>query len=209
MSAHALYRFYGDDGHLLYVGITASPSGRFKQHGQDKNWWPEVRGISVEWYDDRPAVLAAEARAINVENPNYNIQRPTRRRGPSSPPPTPQHLTWTCDYCDKPIANDTGYIYIDSRELHETERAVAAWDAANPGPVIHGPALMTYPEGAPWRHAHHECDPEPESEAYGIGVHRARTHAQLLDWTSHLLGKRWLKHTDWHDLIARAAGVDA
>lgn len=74
----ALYRFYGDAGRLLYVGITSSPDRRFGQHAKSKEWWPEVRGISVDWYDTRQAVEAAERRAIAVEQPAYN--KALRRR---------------------------------------------------------------------------------------------------------------------------------
>ncbi|GAB3213297.1 hypothetical protein GCM10027294_43540 [Marinactinospora endophytica] len=69
----ALYRFYADDGQLLYVGITNDPPRRMKQHSDSKDWWPQVRGISIDWYPDRDSVLAAERRAIAVENPLYNV----------------------------------------------------------------------------------------------------------------------------------------
>jgi len=70
----ALYRFYNDGGQLLYVGITNDPPRRMTQHSQDKKWWAQVRGMTVEWYPDRTSVLAAEKRAINVENPLHNVQ---------------------------------------------------------------------------------------------------------------------------------------
>lgn len=74
----ALYRFYNDSGQLLYVGITNDPPRRMGQHAKDKEWWAQVRGMTVDWYPDRPSVLAAEKRAINVENPLHNIQhKPT------------------------------------------------------------------------------------------------------------------------------------
>lgn len=76
--AHALYRFYGDAGRLLYVGITDDPDRRWKQHAGSKDWWPEVRGIAVDWYETRAAVEAAEKRAIAVEQPAHN--KALRRR---------------------------------------------------------------------------------------------------------------------------------
>ena len=95
----ALYRFYGDDGALLYVGITASPPARFSQHGKSKSWWPEVRGISIEWYDGRDAVAAAEKRAIKVENPKYNVSRPTL---PAQPIRIGARFCGHCPACVRP-----------------------------------------------------------------------------------------------------------
>ncbi|PRX90675.1 GIY-YIG nuclease family protein [Allonocardiopsis opalescens] len=69
----ALYRFYDDGGQLLYVGVTNDPPRRIGEHAKDKTWWTAVRGMTVDWYSDRPTVLAAERRAITVENPLHNI----------------------------------------------------------------------------------------------------------------------------------------
>lgn len=85
----ALYRFYSDAGHLLYVGITADPARRFGQHAATKTWWPEVRGIALEWYDNREDLEHAERRAIRVERPIWNTQRAAMR------PPAPK----ACLHC--------------------------------------------------------------------------------------------------------------
>ncbi|MEU3020832.1 GIY-YIG nuclease family protein [Nocardiopsis sp. NPDC007018] len=74
MSKLALYRFYNDSGQLLYTGITNDPSRRFTEHAKEKHWWTDIRGISLDWYDDRDSVLAAEKRAIRVESPQHNIR---------------------------------------------------------------------------------------------------------------------------------------
>lgn len=72
----ALYRLYGSDGRLLYIGVTHSLKERFGQHAADKPWWPDVARRTVEWHGDRDLVLAAEAEAIEGERPAYNIVRP-------------------------------------------------------------------------------------------------------------------------------------
>lgn len=77
MKSHALYRFYGDTGQLLYVGITQDPGKRLAQHTATKNWWTSVRGISIDWYSSRADAAAAERRAITVERPLMNVQRPS------------------------------------------------------------------------------------------------------------------------------------
>lgn len=71
--AHCLYRFYGKDSDLLYIGITATPNERWKQHSKDKPWWEEVENIAVDKYRSRQSVLEAERNAIIEEKPKYNI----------------------------------------------------------------------------------------------------------------------------------------
>lgn len=83
---HALYRFYGEDGKLLYIGITNDPGRRFAEHTKEKHWWTRIRNISVDWYKSRGAVLAAEKRAIGTESPLYNVRdKPTCADGTSEP----------------------------------------------------------------------------------------------------------------------------
>lgn len=72
-SPHALYRFYDEVGVLLYVGITADPGARFKQHRGDKAWWTQVVNIRIEKFPTRAAVLAAERTAIREERPLWNV----------------------------------------------------------------------------------------------------------------------------------------
>jgi predicted GIY-YIG superfamily endonuclease len=80
---------YDDGGQLLYVGITSSPDHRFTQHASDKVWWPEVRGITLEWYDDRESVEKAEKRAIRTENPRHNVVHRDKKRAPRPAPVQP------------------------------------------------------------------------------------------------------------------------
>lgn len=81
---HALYRFYGADRDLLYIGISLHPFQRMGQHRTDKSWWGEVSKVTIDRYPSRQAVLAAERVAIKVENPKYNIvhAKPKRTRAP-------------------------------------------------------------------------------------------------------------------------------
>lgn len=71
---HALYRFYGAGGTLLYIGITADLPTRLHDHRDDKPWWLGVTNVTVEHYSSRDAVLEAERRAIIAERPLYNSQ---------------------------------------------------------------------------------------------------------------------------------------
>jgi hypothetical protein len=69
---HALYRFFDDDGNLLYVGITLDPGRRWRKH-RGRPWWRFVADITVEQYTSRSAVLRAERRAIITEHPALNV----------------------------------------------------------------------------------------------------------------------------------------
>lgn len=210
---HALYRFHDTTGTLLYIGITADPGSRWQSHAREKPWWHEVRGISLETYPDRATVLAAEARAIAIENPRHNQQRPSLApKGAPQRTHPPRQLVWLCAECHLPIANGQGYIHVNLRTVNEVE---SYWREREQRQIESGNLyadlsdVRDWPEDAPWVAHHAACDPEPEAGDYWFDVKRARTHAHLLDWTAHLMGKVWLEFTDWDDLIRAQAGVDA
>lgn len=77
MKPQALYRFWSASGQLLYVGISANPGSRWKQHRDDKPWWMEVANVTLEHFYSREAVEAAERTAIINEQPRYNIVHST------------------------------------------------------------------------------------------------------------------------------------
>lgn len=68
----ALYRLYGSDGKLLYIGICDDPVQRWHTHSR-KPWWPQVVRFHVSWFPSRAAAGQAEAVAIRQERPQYNI----------------------------------------------------------------------------------------------------------------------------------------
>lgn len=74
-----LYRIFGADDELLYIGVAWNLGYRFATH-QRKPWWPEVRRLTFEVHSDRNAALRAETLAIAEENPKYNILRPKLAR---------------------------------------------------------------------------------------------------------------------------------
>lgn len=73
----SLYRFFDDDGALLYIGITNCLPARLTQHDQDKKWWTDVTRVHVEHFATRPEALAAEKEAIQSEVPFWNIMHST------------------------------------------------------------------------------------------------------------------------------------
>lgn len=70
---HFLYRWWGPNDRLLYVGITNDLERRTGEHAAEKPWIAEAVGATVETFPSRSAALAAEERAIFSENPVYNV----------------------------------------------------------------------------------------------------------------------------------------
>jgi hypothetical protein len=69
----ALYRFYGADSQLLYVGISNDPEYRWKSHlYRDSKWAPLVASRVDEWFESRAEAEAAEVAAIKAEQPRFN-----------------------------------------------------------------------------------------------------------------------------------------
>lgn len=68
----ALYRLYDADDELLYVGITWNPESRWREHATRQPWWHKVARKTVEWHEDRPSAIAAEARVTAAEKPRYD-----------------------------------------------------------------------------------------------------------------------------------------
>lgn len=69
---HTLYHFWGG-GELLYIGITCNVATRMRTHKQ-RDWWLDVDTITLEHYDTREDVRAAEIRAVYNEQPSHNIR---------------------------------------------------------------------------------------------------------------------------------------
>jgi predicted GIY-YIG superfamily endonuclease len=69
---HWLYRCWGSDGRLLYVGVTNSYSQRLCHHRARTPWWPTVAEVSTASYPNRHTALNAEALAIKAERPIHN-----------------------------------------------------------------------------------------------------------------------------------------
>src|SRR6185437_15528975 len=71
----ALYKLYGTDGNLLYVGITRNITERLSKHAA-RSWWPQVTRKTMTWYGTRPEAKAAESLLIAVEQPPHNREQP-------------------------------------------------------------------------------------------------------------------------------------
>ena len=68
-----LYRYFDDEGRLLYVGISFSAFARAVQHKRESVWFPKATFMTVEQYSSRKAACKAEEKAIKSEHPMFNI----------------------------------------------------------------------------------------------------------------------------------------
>lgn len=151
---HALYRFYGAGGTLLYIGITADLPTRLTNHRDDKAWWLGVTNVTVEHYPDRTSVLEAERRAIVAERPLYNQQHntespPDQLRRPRSRPlyRADSDGAEPCPACDQPSYYITGL----DRYIHSNGAWNApCWIAFNRSP-LNGPIEKVQPSPQTWR----------------------------------------------------------
>lgn len=68
----AVYRVFGDDQRLLYIGSTERPRQRWHEHRSRTAWWPLAWVYSLTWLPTREAAYEAEAAAIRTERPIFN-----------------------------------------------------------------------------------------------------------------------------------------
>lgn len=71
-----LYRIYGDDGALLYVGESNDTLRRFVEHLKDQRWAAEVADHRRDprVFYSKADVQATEKEAVERERPRFNIE---------------------------------------------------------------------------------------------------------------------------------------
>ena len=67
-----LYRHWGANEELLYVGISISTANRLSQHKGSSNWFSLIENVTIENFQTRDLALKAEKYAIINEKPIYN-----------------------------------------------------------------------------------------------------------------------------------------
>lgn len=77
MSTTYLYRHFGKDGALLYIGIASDENRRRKQHLKSSPWFCIVHTIEIEEWHSRELAERMETAAIIREKPIYNISDST------------------------------------------------------------------------------------------------------------------------------------
>ncbi len=69
--ATAVYRYFSENGVLLYVGISKRVAARMSQH-KGKEWDKLVSSIKVDWFATKDLAKTEETRAILEEYPLFN-----------------------------------------------------------------------------------------------------------------------------------------
>lgn len=75
-----LYRFYDEDGDLIYVGVSLSIINRLKHHKANSHWFDRVAKITIENFNTEEEMLKAEKNVIVEENPFFNKKFSKRKR---------------------------------------------------------------------------------------------------------------------------------
>lgn len=87
---HFVYRCYGPDGRLLYIGCTNDVEGRMAVHASA---WsnPASAGLNLRMtryestvYPDKPSARAAERQAIHDEAPIFNLHHQRESLSPTA-----------------------------------------------------------------------------------------------------------------------------
>ena len=103
-------------------------------------------------------------------------------------------LTLNCDICGKPVTGQSGYITVNTTDAYRHSVAVKEWEERTARksrerhptlskdfpPVMDGSDLLDYPDPAPWRIYHGECDPDPDCNSYWFDAYRCSTERDLL-----------------------------
>lgn len=70
-----LYRYFDENGELLYVGVSLNSVARAAQHKHQSHWYDNFCSMTRQTFPTRQEALAAETLAIQAENPKHNIRK--------------------------------------------------------------------------------------------------------------------------------------
>ena len=122
---HAIYRFFRDDGALLYVGLSLRPMTRLEVHACTKSWYREITRMEIRWFPDYLTAARAEQSAINDEAPLHNKLVFSQGDGT------------TCPRCGGPKEHKLGKAYCGACYAeYRVERARAAGVRPKPPPSV-------------------------------------------------------------------------
>ena len=67
-----LYRLYGEEMELLYVGITWNPFARWTAHSRKHDWWDQVSHVDIYLCANERAARELETWCIKSLYPRHN-----------------------------------------------------------------------------------------------------------------------------------------
>jgi hypothetical protein len=128
----ALYRFFGTDGALLYVGITYDTEQRFTSHSNSSPWWKDVASQDIEWHETRQLALTAELAAIRTECPRYNISGSPWAPGPRELNPEERTMgelrSNVTELCTQVRYLNTAFVVVDRTKARRPIAALVSMD---------------------------------------------------------------------------------
>lgn len=74
----AVYWLRGQEGELLYVGMSRNPMNRWSWHADIHAWWSKVTAFEVRWFGSREAAAEAELEAIKDGAALHNVHSTPR-----------------------------------------------------------------------------------------------------------------------------------
>lgn len=149
-----LYRLYGPNDELLYVGISANPGLRFQQHASDKPWWTDTLRIHLEHHPTRLAALIAEREAIINEHPRHNVTHNGSR------------FVQECSRCQHRIGKKASHYTLTDGQIVciRCLEKFNLWDQKNPGSATRAGLRHTREDETGWvfhdRSGHRRHQPE-------------------------------------------------
>lgn len=87
-----LYRWWGSEGNLLYVGKSISLFSRIEQHRRHSGFFEEAAMMTIERFPDEITLAFAEVEAIQSERPTYNVAHNREASAPTGLDLTPEML---------------------------------------------------------------------------------------------------------------------
>lgn len=84
-----LYRWWRNDGTLLYVGKSVSLFARISSHRKSSKFFSSAATMTIERFPDESSLATAEVRAIREEHPLYNVVHNRESGSPRMLLPTP------------------------------------------------------------------------------------------------------------------------
>ena len=73
MTENFVYRCFGEDDSLLYVGVSKNVKNRLSYHQANAVWYDQMQRHTVDRYRCRQDAENAEMRAIRCEKPLHNV----------------------------------------------------------------------------------------------------------------------------------------
>jgi hypothetical protein len=109
-----VYRFFNQDGLVLYAGITQDFAKRWANHAATQIWWDQVRRSTVDFYPNWPAASEIEGVSIAIDRPAYNVAQ--------APPAILYAIELTRMFADGEVPRDNEAV---TRMLWDLARALA------------------------------------------------------------------------------------